>query len=511
VENINDYAVLLLDSKGRIVSWNAGASKITGYEVKEILGSHFTRFYTPEDLMSGKHVTELREASENGRYEEEGRRVRKDGSIYWAKVVISAVKDEFGTIRGYSKVISDITEKKLADERLKESEERFRLMVESVQDYAIFMLDPEGNIKTWNKGAERNQGYDASEIIGKHFSVFYPEAEARSGKPEWELKEAIRMGRFEDEGLRVRQNGSTFWANVIITPVYDGSKKLLGFVKVTRNLTERKRAEEALRSAYADLERRIEERTEELYQEKVRAERAVRARDEFLSLASHELKTPLSALMMQTQLRKRSVARGDYRDFAPENLQALCLEDEKQVARLSNLVERMFDVSKVDSGNFDVAFESTDLVDLAKNVVKRLEPVLEGSGNKVSLFAPEHLSGVWDPTRIEQVLSNLLANASKYAPGKPVDVLVETFDGHARIIVRDYGKGIPEKDRERIFEPFERIKDGHVKGLGLGLYITKKTIEAHGGTIHVESKDGQQCEFIIDLPLDSRSKGGQDG
>jgi PAS domain S-box-containing protein len=247
VRSVQDYAIFLLDPGGRISSWNAGAERIKGYAAGEIIGQHFSVFYPPEDVAAGKPDRELEVAAEQGRLEDEGWRVRKDGSRFWANVVITALLDEQGRLRGFGKVTRDVTERRAAELALQESEERFRLLVQNVQDYGIFMLDRGGRISSWNAGAERIKGYAAGEIIGQHFSVFYPPEDVAAGKPARELEIAVDQGRLEDEGWRVRKDGTRFWANVVITALFDKEHRLQGFGKVTRDMTERRNAEQALR------------------------------------------------------------------------------------------------------------------------------------------------------------------------------------------------------------------------------------------------------------------------
>ncbi|MEU7894337.1 PAS domain S-box protein [Nonomuraea sp. NPDC049152] len=246
VQSVVDYAIFMLDPSGRIISWNAGARRIKGYTAEEVIGSHFSIFYPPEDVASGKPDRELETAIAEGRLEDEGWRVRKDGSRFWANVVITALFDASGRLRGFGKVTRDMTERRVVDQALRESEERFRLLVQSVVDYAIFMLDPSGRIISWNAGARRIKGYTAEEVIGSHFSIFYPPEDVASGKPDRELETAIAEGRLEDEGWRVRKDGSRFWANVVITALFDASGRLRGFGKVTRDMTERRTAERTL-------------------------------------------------------------------------------------------------------------------------------------------------------------------------------------------------------------------------------------------------------------------------
>jgi PAS domain S-box-containing protein len=249
IDSVRDYAIFLLDAKGIVRTWNRGAQAIKGYDAAEIIGKHFSVFYPPEAHARRWPERELEEASRVGRFEDNGWRVRKDGSQFWANVVITAIRDEAGFVTGFSKVTRDLTAQRSEEERLRHSEERFRLIVDQVQDYAIFMLDPSGHVVTWNAGAQRLKGYSATEIVGRHFSTFYPaEANARQW-PQRELEEATRLGRFEDEGWRVRKDGSMFWANVIITALRASDGALRGFSKVTRDLSERRRGELALRES----------------------------------------------------------------------------------------------------------------------------------------------------------------------------------------------------------------------------------------------------------------------
>ncbi len=274
VAGVRDYAIFLLDRRGNVLTWNAGAERIKGYRPEEIVGRHFSTFYPPEVASSGWPAHELEVAAATGRFEDEGWRVRQDGSSFWANVVITALRGEGGEVRGFLKITRDLTDRRQAEEKLRLSEERFRLMVEQVKDYAIFLLDPEGRVATWNEGARRLKGYSAREIIGQHFSKFYPGEAVERGWPEEELRRAAAEGRIEDEGWRVRKDGSQFWANVVITALRDQAGTLRGFAKVTRDLTERRQAEEqarrllreeAARQAAEEAAREVERQREQLH------------------------------------------------------------------------------------------------------------------------------------------------------------------------------------------------------------------------------------------------------
>src|SRR5579871_6630053 len=255
VAAVQDYALFLLDPAGRVATWNSGAGRIMGYQADEIIGQHFSRFYPNEAIERGWPAHELKVAVETGRFEDEGWRLRNDGTRIWANVVITAWKDAGGTLLGFLKITRDLTERRRGEEALRLSEERFRRLVSGVKDYAIYLLDLEGRVVSWNAGAERIKGYRPEEIIGEPFSRFYPEEAIARGWPRHELEVARAEGRFEDEGWRVRKDGSKFWASVIITPLTDEAGNVQGFSKITRDLTERKRAEEKLQAFALRLER----------------------------------------------------------------------------------------------------------------------------------------------------------------------------------------------------------------------------------------------------------------
>lgn len=246
LQSITDYAIYMIDTTGVVRTWNAGAEKLKGYKPDEIVGKHFSRFYTPEDREQGKPANALWTALRDGRFEAEGWRVRKDGERFWANVVIDPIWDERGEHVGYAKITRDLSEKRAAEEALRRSEERFRLLVQGVTDYAIYMLDPNGRVSSWNAGAQHFKGYTADEIIGEHFSRFYPPEDRAAGVPQRALQTARDEGRFEAEGWRLRKDGSRFWASVVVDPIHDDDGKLIGFTKITRDLTERKKSQEAL-------------------------------------------------------------------------------------------------------------------------------------------------------------------------------------------------------------------------------------------------------------------------
>src|SRR4051812_45723943 len=242
VESVADYAIFMLDVDGRVVSWNAGAQRLKLYKADEIIGQHFSKFYPQSDIAAGKPERELKEALAEGRVEDEGWRLRKDGTRFWALVVITAVYDRQRRLAGFAKVTRDLTERREAEERLRASEDQFRLLVERVEEYAIYLLDPVGRVLSWNTGAERIKGFHSRDIIGKNFACFYTAEDVAAGRPHHNLEMAARLGHIRDQGLRVRRDGSTFHADVVITALRDEAGILRGFSKITRDMSDQIRA-----------------------------------------------------------------------------------------------------------------------------------------------------------------------------------------------------------------------------------------------------------------------------
>ena len=359
-----------------------------------------------------------------------------------------------------------------------ESDARFRLLVDAVKDYAIFMLDPQGRVVTWNEGARRIKGYEASEIIGQHFSRFYEEPQASDGTCDRELEIAVRDKRFEDEGWRVRKDGSRLWANVVITALRNKNGELVGFTKVTRDLTERRRLqEEQLRAA--------------------KAEEAIRVRDEFLSLVSHELKTPLTILQMQ--LDTLPGALGDPSDL---KVAAKLGRAAESSGRLARLIDSLMDVSSMATGRFVLNLTRFDLGDSMRRLIDYLAPAAARARSELSLHTEGDLVGKWDQMRLEQAVINLVSNALKFGFGKPIQLELRRRGDEVSLDVRDHGPGVPPTDLDRIFGRFERSSSSlNSGGLGLGLYFIHEIAAAHGGSISVESIPGEGACFQLRLPV----------
>jgi PAS domain S-box-containing protein len=496
IEGIKGYAIYMLDPTGRIMSWSTGAETVKGYSKHEVIGQHFSLFFTAEDIARGKPATILEIARREGKYQEEGWRVRKDGSLFWASIVLSALYDPSGKLRGFGKVTRDMTEAWQAQEALRLSEERFRLLVEGVRDYAIFMLDPIGHIVSWNSGAQMIKGYASQEIIGQHFSIFYPPEDVRDGKPERELGIAVAEGRYQEEGWRVRKDGSRFWANVLITALFDAHGQLQGFGKVTRDMTELKLAEE-------QRERLYERELQLLHEREARAqmEQVERMRDSFLTVLAHELRTPLTSLLGNAQvLLRRGQREGDLSERGRHNMKVIV----NQASRLNDMISLQLDISRLHTGQLQIQPAPLDIGALAQQVVEEFQTattsqVLTYTGPDVRLMV------AGDELRLIQVLQNLVQNAIKYSPGGgEVRIVVEPGDTTVRVAVSDTGIGIPQSALPHLFQRFYRasnVDERQISGLGIGLYVVKELVTLHGGTVDVVSEEGHGSTFSFRLPL----------
>ena len=474
VQSVTDYAIYMLDPTGKVTSWNAGARRFKGYEADEIIGEHFSRFYTPEERDRIPKLA-LETAEREGRFEAEGWRVRKDGTRFWANVVIDPIWDPEGKLVGFAKVTRDLTERRAAEEELRRSEERFRLLVQSVTDYAIYMLDPEGKVSSWNAGAERFKGYAADEIIGEHFSRFYSQEDRAAGIPKTALEAARREGRFEAEGWRVRKDGTRFWANVVIDPIRTPDGRLLGFAKITRDLTERKRSQEEL------------ERTREAFFQSQKME----AIGKLTGGVAHDFNNLLSVVLGSLSLAQRRLKEG-------VDVSGLIANAVKAAERGASLTQRMLAFARKQ----DLTLEAVDLSDLVRGMAELMQRTI-GPGITIDTRFPLILPKVRaDSRQLELALINLAVNARDAMPqGGTITIAAQRESlasaeaglapgEYVRLSVIDEGEGMTEQVLAQATEPFFTTK-GIGKGTGLGLPMVQGLAQQSGGKFLLTSVEGE--------------------
>ena len=490
VENVRDYAIFMLDATGHIMTWNDGAKRIKGYSSTEIIGKHFSTFYTVEDLESKKPERELKIAVQTGKYEEEGWRIRKDGSVFWASVVITALFNDQNKHIGFSKVTRDLTERKKNEESLRQSEERYRALVEQIIDYEICMLDEKGRIISWNEGAQKMKGYTSEEIIGKYFTIFYPQQDILNGKPAHELEIARQEGKYEEEGWRLRKDGSRFWASVVITAVYNSEGFLLGYSKVTRDLTEKKEAEKALRES-SERYRRIADELQITNEELSAANEEL---EQFTSIVSHDLQEPVRTIKSFLQLIEMRLNDGQIND-----LKTYISKSINAANRMRELIQNLLQYSQV--GKIEVLKEKVNVKELLSEATQNLKTAIEKSRAQISIKTDvDTVEG--DRVQLVQLIQNLLSNALKFTNADQPKIKIEGFreNGHAKFAVTDNGIGIAPNDLNKVFEIFRRLNTKkEYPGTGIGLAICKKIVDRHGGRIWPESKPGAGTTFYFTL------------
>ena len=491
VEAVTDYAIYMLDASGIVTTWNPGAQRFKGYAANEIIGQHFSRFYTEDDRKTGLPNRALETAEREGKFEAEGWRVRKDGSRFWAYVVIDPIRDRSGQIIGFAKITRDLTERKAAEQVLHRSEEQFRLLVQGVSDYAIYLLDLEGNITSWNLGAQRIKGYFANEIIGQHFSRFYTDEDRAAGLPQLALETVRNHGRFEKEAWRVRKDGSRFWAHVIIDPIRDDQGNAIGYAKITRDISERRKAEEELQKA----------REFSLQAQKLEAI------GQLTGGIAHDFNNLLMAVLGSLELLRKRLS-DDPKSIA-------LLENAAQGAqRGTTLTKRMLAFAR----NYEMKKEAIDIPTLVHGMKELVERSMGPSFNMEIRF-PLSLNPVEaDANQLELALLNLSLNA-RDAMADGGDIILAAREenisaGHRsglkagryiRLSVTDTGEGMDQETLLKATEPFFTTK-GVGKGTGLGLSMVHGFAEQSGGRLILHSQKGAGTTAELLLPVAKTSE-----
>jgi PAS domain S-box-containing protein len=491
VDGVGDYAIYMIDPQGRIVGWNLGAARLKGYESGEIIGHSFSEFYTPEDRAAGLPSKALNTARETGRFAGEGWRVRKDGSRFWASVVLDTIWDRDGELLGFAKVTRDVTERQAAHVNLLESEQRYRRLVEAVIDYAIFQLDPAGHVSTWNTGAQRIKGYTRDEIVGQHFSRFYTDEDRQAGVPQKALQQAAKVGRYEAEGQRVRKDGSRFWASVVIDPIYDEARQLVGFAKVTRDITERVEAQRKLKEI----------------QDQLATSQKLEAIGQLSGGIAHDFNNLLMIVIGNLETAQRHLRQGT----AGANLQRVLSNAARGAQRAAALTSRLLAFSRrqaLDPKPLNVNAFLTGAVEfLQRSLGEQVE--IEAVGG----------AGLWqievDVNQLESALVNLAINARDAMPNggkltiEAANVHVDdqyvrsnpemTSGQYVAICVTDTGIGMSPDTLNHAFEPFFTTKELG-QGTGLGLSQVYGFVKQSGGHVKIYSELGQGTTVKVYFP-----------
>ncbi|RTX24629.1 PAS domain-containing sensor histidine kinase [Pseudomonas aeruginosa] len=489
-EAVDDYAIHTLDSAGRIASWSAGAARLFGHDASEILGRDYACFHTRKDRDAGVPQQALRQADAEGRFETEGWRVRSNGKRFWAQVVIDAIRDSQGQLLGFAQLIHDLSEGRAAKEALRRSQEQFRLLVQSVTDYAIYMLDHRGRITNWNLGAQRIKGYLPEEVIGRHFSCFYTPEDREAGEPARGLAAAEREGRFEKEGWRVRKDGSRFWANVVIDPIRDSDGRLIGFAKVTRDITHR-----------IEAERELERARQELFQAQ-----KMESLGHLTGGVAHDFNNLLTVIIGSLGLLKKRLP-GDQRtaDLLQNALEA--------AQRGANLTQRMLSFAR--KQRLDP--QPCAIPDLLRGMTDLLIHSLGPSVSIETRFPLDLDLGLTDANQLELFIINLATNARDAMPNGgrivfsasnqrvPADNPHRLAPGnYICLSISDTGSGMDEETLRRAVEPFYTTK-GIGRGTGLGLSIVDGLAEQLGGRLTLESQPGVGTTANIWIPAVPRT------
>jgi PAS domain S-box-containing protein len=494
IDAVIDYAIYMIDPEGVITSWNAGAKRFKGYEEAEILGEHFSRFYTDDDRRAGLPQRALDTAIHEGRFEGEGWRVRKDGTRFWSHVVIDPIRDPNGILLGFAKITRDLTDRKMAEEVLKQSEQQFRLLVQSVTDYAIYMLSPDGRVTNWNPGAQRIKGYMPEDVIGQHFSMFYTPEDRDAGEPQRTLGIARTEGRFENKGWRVRKDGTRFLAHVVVDPIWGDTGALLGFAKITRDITEAAQAQVTL-----------EQTREALFQAQ-----KMQAIGQLSGGIAHDFNNLLTVILGNLEILRKRVT---------EEPKVLRLIDNATQGALRgvSLTQRMLAFAR----RQELKSEPVAVPALVTGIFGLLRSSLGPSVHIETRF-PDNLEPVMaDVNQLELAVLNLATNARDAMPqgGKIVfsarveDVVESTPSSLVRgryvcLTVGDSGVGMDEATLASAMDPFFTTK-GVGKGTGLGLSMVHGFIEQLGGRFILKSEKGVGTTAELWLPVATRGATAQ--
>lgn len=517
IEQVRDEAMFLLDRRGRVASWNEGVWRILGWSEADWIGQPLSVVFTEEDVHRGVHERDMRRAARQGHAAGDRWLRRRSGERFLAHAALTSLRDDEGRPAGYLEVLRDVTagrhaqelrqrqlqerghELELAQSALHERTAEWRVLVEGVRDYAIFTMDTEGRIDSWHVGAQRMKGYTAQEAIGMRFADLFTPEDRAGGRPEHEMDVAARTGEYQGEGRRVRKDGSLFEAAVVLTALRGPDGDLLGFLKLTQDITRRKQAEAERDAMLREAQAAREE-----------AERSSHTQGEFLATISHELRTPLSAILGWAHVLERG-------SFDPATVQHGLSAISRNARTQVQLIEDLLDVNRIESGQLRLDLQRIELGGVIAAAIDSALPSATAKGIGLStVFGPDPGVVMGDAGRLQQVVGNLLNNAIKFTPpGGQVRVTLTQSQAGARIDISDTGQGIEAGFVDQVFDRFHQ-QDASITrrhgGLGLGLAIVRHLVQLHGGTVSAHSAGpGLGATFTIVLPLSLRAVGPRPG
>jgi PAS domain S-box-containing protein len=517
VDAVTDYAIYMLDPKGRVATWNKGAERSKGWKAEEIVGQHYSVFFAPEEVAAGMPEKELAVARREGRFQAEGWRVRKDGSRFWASVTLTAIRGPNGKLRGFAKVTQDLTQQKAAEEELRRRNaalERYQIIVQSIDEHAIYTLDPEGRITSWETGAQNISGAPLEQVVGRHYSMWFEPQDVAAGVPEHHLAEAARTGRYMSDCWMVNFRRERVWSSGVVSAIRDETGKLTGFLRVARDMTRHKEMELALERQAEDLEIRVKERTRELETTVGELERKNEEVEAFVYIVSHDLRAPLvnvQGFSAELESSCKHLQELLDREALPEALRSTAREilvDEMggalhfisaSASKFERLIDALLRLSR--QGRQVYRWGKVDVQSLVAGAEASLQQQIAEAGATVKVGTLPQAYG--DIAAVDQVFSNLLGNSLKYrSTSRPLQLEIggEADGAMVRYWVRDNGLGIPTAAMPKLFQVFQRFHRQQAEGEGMGLAIVQRIVERHGGKIWAESEEGRGSTFFLTLP-----------
>lgn len=508
VENVKDYAIYMVDLQGYVTSWNKGAEQIKGYRAEEVVGRHISVFYTPEEIKNGEPERNLRLARLEGRFEDEGWRVRKDGTVFWANVIITALRDEKGELVGFGKITRDMTRRINAENEIKrlnrELEGQLRRTKTEIIDYKhaldessiVAITDQKGMISYVNDNFCKISKYSKEELVGQDHRIvnsgYHPKTFIRS------LWTTIAKGKIWRGELKNKaKDGSYYWVDTTIVPFLNDKGKPYQYLAIRSDITQRKLGEELIIQNNEELEKKVRERTMELTEALGREKELNEMKSRFVSMASHEFRTPLSAILSSTSLIEHypGEEQAEKRNKHIERIKS-------SVKNLTGLLDDFLSLEKLEQGKVEIKSLDYNLQEFVEDVIDEMDGMLKKKNQRITYLFKGETNVYQDKKILRNVLLNLISNAIKYSPeNREIQVVVTVNKGQCLVSIKDEGIGIPQESQHKLFDKFFRADNAiNIQGTGLGLNIVKRYMELLDGRIDFVSQENRGTTFTISFP-----------